>query len=245
MGSKVVASFNQRQENILGTSGDPYVGNPMRIPRMARDDQSKKDVAGWNTLVEILEQVESRSDPDFTEAVFRQVLLEIFRRQKTFALFTLFLRVLALEGVLSLAQRFVEEKSGGDRGLALCGALFDAIGIHFGLYEKVDRARINASDEGYRSGCGFRMCRSGGKVVLAVEVKDRTMTLTDVEGTLQKSRQRGIRDIFFTAKGVRVREQNAIDERVTQAFAAGQNVYIFQFLDFARSILALGGEPPS
>ena len=32
LGSKVVASFNQRQENILGTSSDPYVGNPMRIP---------------------------------------------------------------------------------------------------------------------------------------------------------------------------------------------------------------------
>ncbi len=29
LGSKVVAPFNQKEENILGTSGDPYVGNPM------------------------------------------------------------------------------------------------------------------------------------------------------------------------------------------------------------------------
>ena len=41
LASKVVAPFNQRQENILGTSSDPYVGNPMRIPRMMRDDKSK------------------------------------------------------------------------------------------------------------------------------------------------------------------------------------------------------------
>jgi len=41
-GRKVVATFNQRQENILGTSEDPYVGNPMRIPRMLRDDKSKR-----------------------------------------------------------------------------------------------------------------------------------------------------------------------------------------------------------
>jgi len=34
LGSKVVAPFNREQENVLGTSGDPYVGNPMRVPRM-------------------------------------------------------------------------------------------------------------------------------------------------------------------------------------------------------------------
>lgn len=46
LGRKVVAPFNQEQERVLGSSNDPYVGNPMRIPRMVRDDPSKKDVAG-------------------------------------------------------------------------------------------------------------------------------------------------------------------------------------------------------
>lgn len=147
LGSKVVAPFNQKEENVLGTSNDPYVGNPMRIPRMVRDDQSKKDIAGWNTLVDVLEQVESRGNPDFTEVVFRQVLLEIFRRQKSLRFTYPLPPRISLDNALSLAQRFLEQKSGGDRGLALCGALFDAVGIHFGLYAKVDRARINASDE--------------------------------------------------------------------------------------------------
>src|SRR5207253_10143728 len=79
---KVVATFNQRQENILGTSEDPYVGNPMRIPKMLRDDQSKKDIAGWNRLVDTLAQVQQRGDLSFTATVFRQVLLEMFRRQQ-------------------------------------------------------------------------------------------------------------------------------------------------------------------
>src|ERR1041385_5888276 len=82
-GKKVVASFNQRQENILGTSEDPYVGNPMRIPKMLPNDQSKKDVHGWNTLVDILSQVQERADPAFTTSVFRQVLLEMLRRQQS------------------------------------------------------------------------------------------------------------------------------------------------------------------
>jgi hypothetical protein len=243
LGSKVVASFNRRQENILGTSGDPYVGNPMRIPRMARDDPSKKDVTGWNTLVRVLEQVESRNDRDFTEAVFRQVLLEMFRRQK-FLRFTYPLPPrISLEGALSLAHGFLQEKSGGDRSLALCGALFDAIGIHFGLYAKVDRARINASDKATGQAADLECVNAEGKVVLAVEVKDRIITLTDVEGTLQKCRQRKIKDIFFATPGVKDDEKPALNERIARAFASGQNLYVFDFTEFARSVLALGGEP--
>jgi hypothetical protein len=70
LGSKVVAPFNQKEENVLGTSNDPYVGNPMRIPLMVRDDRSKKDVGGWNTLVDVLEQVESGGEPGLHRGSF-------------------------------------------------------------------------------------------------------------------------------------------------------------------------------
>jgi len=242
LGSKVVASFNQKEENVLGTSNDPYVGNPMRIPHMVRDDHSKKDVTGWNTLVDVLEQVESRGNPDFTEAVFRQVLLEIFQRQKSLRFAYPLPPRISLENALSLAHRFLEHRSGGDRGLALCGALFDAIGIHFGLYAKVDRARINASDEATGQAADLECVNAQGEVVLAIEVKERTLTLTDLEGTLRKCRKRKIKDIFFTVPSVKKDEQSAIDQRVARAFASGQNLYVFDFFDLARSVLALGGE---
>jgi hypothetical protein len=242
LAGKVVAPFNQRQENILGTSGDPYVGNPMRVPRLIRDDHSKKDVAGWNTLVDILEQVESRKDPEFTRTVFRQALLEMFRRQKALHFVYAIPPRISLEGLLSLSQRFLEEKSGGDRSLALCGALFDSIGIRFGLYAKVDRARINASDEATGQAADLECLDADGKVILAVEVKDRILTLTDVEGTLRKCRQRKIQDIFFAAPGIKSNEQSALKERIERAFTSGQNLYVFSFFDLARSVLALGGE---
>lgn len=243
LASKVVAPFNQRQEYILGTSADPYVGNPMRIRRMARDDKSKKDVTGWNTLVDVLEQVESRGDSAFTEAVFRQVLLEMFRRQKSLRFVYSVPPRISLEGAISLTRCFLQEKSGGDRGLALCGALFDAIGIHFGLYVKVERARINASDEATGQAADLECLNAEGRIVLAVEVKERILTLTDVEGTLRKCRQRKIKDIFFAAPEVKSDEQPALDDRINRAFASGQNLYVFDFLDLAHSVLALGGEP--
>ena len=78
---------------------------------------------------------------------------------------------------------------------------------------------------------------------MAVEVKERTLTLTDVEGTLRKGRQRKIKDIFFSTPGVRDDDKPAIEERIKRAFASGQNLYVFDFFDLARSVLALGGEP--
>lgn len=243
LASKVVAPFNQRQENILGTSADPYVGNPMRIPRMVRDDQSKKDVSGWNALVEVLEGVETRGDPDFTEAVLRQTLLEMLRRQQTLRFVYSLPPRISLDDTLDLAQRFLQERSGGDRGLALTAALFDAIGIHFRLYASVERARINASDEATGQAADLECVDGEGRVVLAVEVKERILTLSDVEGTLRKCRQRKIKDIFFAAPGVQEGDRSSLSERIERAFTSGHNLYVFDFFDFARSVLALGGEP--
>ncbi len=127
--------------------------------------------------------------------------------------------------------------------MALCGAIFDSIGIHFDLYAKVERARINASDKATGQAADLECVDSDGKVVLVVEVKDRTLTLTDVEGTLQKCRQRKIKDIFFTTPGVKSGDQVLLEERIARAFASGQNIYVFNFFEFARSVLALGGEP--
>jgi hypothetical protein len=242
LGRKVIAPFNQEQECVLGTSNDPYVGNPMRIARMVRDDPDKLDVAGWNVLVDVLERVESRNDPDFTGAAFRQVLLEMFRRQQSLHfVYVLPLRV-SLDEALGLARQFLEKKSGGERALALCGALFDAIGIHFGLYAKVNRARINASDDAIGQAADLECLDADGKVVLAVEVKDRTLTLADVEGTLRKSRGRAIREVFFTSPAVKAEDRSALDQRISKAFTADQNLYLFDFFDLARSVLALGGE---
>jgi hypothetical protein len=241
-GRKVVATFNKRQENILGTSEDPYVGNPMRIPKMLRDDQSKKDVPGWNRLVELLSNVEQQADALFTTALFRQVLLEMFRRQQSLKFSYPVPPRVSLELTLSISAKFLEERSGGDRAQALTGALFDAIGVHFGLFAQVNRARINASDEATGQAADLECLDKTGKLILGVEVKDRTVTLADVEGTLHKSRQRQITEILFTGKGIRTDEQAALDDRISRAFTAGQNLYIFDFFDLARSVLAIGGE---
>lgn len=241
LGAKVIAPFIKEQESVLGTSGDPYVGNPMRIPRMERDDKTKSDVGGWNRLLDVLDAVEKRNDARFTKNVFRQVLLEIYRRQQTLHFTYPVPPRVSLDDALETSEKFLAEKSGGDRALALAGALFDVIGIHFGLFAQVNRARINASDEAVGQVADLECVNQDGKIVLAVEVKDRALTLADVEGTITKTRKRDIQEVFFAAPKISAADADKITSRINTAFAAGQSFYVFDFFSLARAVLALGG----
>ncbi|MGH8491377.1 MAG: restriction endonuclease, SacI family [Gammaproteobacteria bacterium] len=242
LASRVVAPFNAQQENVLGTSADPYVGNAMRVRRMLRDDSSKKDLQGWHTLIDVLERVEERNEPVYTEAVLKQVLLEIHRLQKTLRFTYPQPPRVSLATALDISQQFLGTRSGGDRALALAGALFDVIGTHFRLYAQVNRARINASDEASGQAADLECVNDKGEILIAVEVKDRALRLTDVEGTLTKTRYRVIRDVFFTSPRVEAKEVKPISDRIAAAFAGGQNLYVVDLVDLARVTLALGGE---
>jgi hypothetical protein len=242
LASKVVAPFNREQEDVLGTSNDPYVGNGMRIPRMRRDDASKKDVAGWNVLVDVLEKVEQRSDPDFTQVVFRQALLEFLRRQRELRFTYAVPPRVSSAGAIAVSERFLSERSGGDRALAVAGALFDTIGERFGLFAQVRRARINASDEASGMAADLECSGADGRVLLAVEVKDRALTLADVEGTITKARQRAITDVLFAAPRTASVDIDSVQQRFATAYAGGQSLYLIDTLELARAVFALVGD---
>lgn len=242
LASKVVAPFNLAQEGVLGTANDPYVGNAMRIPRMLRTDTSKRDRAGWSALIDVLEQVEAKNDLLFTTAVFSQVLLEFHRRQTQFRFKYAVPPRVSLDGALGIARQFLLEKSGGDRALALAGALFDVIAQRFHLFKRVNRARINASDAASGQAADLECVDSDGRVVLAVEVKDRALTLADVEGTITKTRHRAIAEVLFAVTTASDAEERLIEGRVAGAFATGQNLYRTDLLELAKAVLTLAGE---
>lgn len=179
----------------------------------------------------------------FARPVFRQVLLEVLRRQQAQRFTCPLPPRVNLDDALRIGRAFLEEKSGGDRALALAGALFDSVGSHFGLFATVNRAKINTTDDASGQAADLECVDATGRVVLAVEVKDRQLTLADLEGTLQKSRRRHIRDIFFTAPATKPEDEAEVRERILRAFSAGQNLFRFEFFELARVVLALGGEP--
>lgn len=76
--TKVIVPWVRDNENVLGTSSDPYVSNPLRQPRVMPNPPNVRSnsLPLWEALYAVLNAVEERNDPEFTRAVFLVVLLE-------------------------------------------------------------------------------------------------------------------------------------------------------------------------
>ena len=196
----------------------------------------------WDKLCDFVDAIENASDANFTQNALRQVLLEIYRKLGISEIkYDVPLRA-SVAQVIAATGEFGREKSGGDRPLALTAALFQIIGKYFGLFEpQVRRAKINASDESSGQVADLECLDREGNIVMAVEVKDRTITLSDIEEKLSTTRERTIKEVFFvSAKGNT--EAGDVPERIAKEFSAGQNLYVFRLDDLTRSVLALAGE---
>lgn len=241
---KVVVPFDRTHlDGALGRSPDPYVNNPVRVPLLVKTDrESKSDPEMWDKLCDVVETVESAGSTEFAIAALRQVMLEIYRKLgSTVIKYDVPLRA-SLAQVIGAIEEFSQEQSGGDRPLALTAALFQVIGQSFKLFDpNVRRGKINASDESSGQAADIECLDEQGKVVIAVEVKDRTVTVSDLEEKLSSTRERGIKEIFFVfARGKEQAE--GVRERLAKEFSAGQNLYVFNIVGFAKSVLALAGE---
>ena len=65
---------------VLGTSPDPYVNNPLRRPRLDAGYEPGRDRRLWERLVGILNEVEEHDDPELTETRLRQCLASLAKR---------------------------------------------------------------------------------------------------------------------------------------------------------------------
>ncbi len=240
---KTIVPFDRAQlDGALGRSPDPYVNNPVRVPLLIKDDRgSKSDPGMWDKLCDVVDSVEEADDEEFTETVFRQVLLEIYRKLgSTVIRYDVPLRV-SLAQVVNAIEEFIREPSGGDRPLALAAALFEIVGRYFKIFARVTRGRITASDEALGQAADIECSDSQGKVAVAVEVKDRAVTISDVEEKLGTTRGKGIKEVFFVSART-TKQAEGVPERVAREFAAGQNLHVFNLIELARPVLALAGE---
>ncbi len=241
---KVIVPFNQQHANVLGPSAEPYVNNPLRVPAVIHDyARQQKDKAGWQELVTVLERVQTCNAPEFTVTVFQQVLLTIYRRlQQTSVTYPVPLRV-SLETTLSLLGAFLQTPSGGRRPQYLTAALLETIGKRFNLYAQVRTGPVTAADAASGLSADIECLDSAGRVVLSVEVKDRPLSMGDVQAKVTHARQAGISEILFIAqKGVTPANGESLREFLLKEFASGHNIYIENLLQFAQALLILLGE---
>lgn len=238
----VVAPWVLRNQNVLGRSGDPYVGNPLRRPRLDEGLDQMSDVEEWDALCGVLRAVEDRNDPSFTAEVFTRTLVAIRNRMREQDFVYVVPPRVSLAQVGSLTTGFLSEKSGGDRGLAVVAALFETLKDRLGIYKEVRRGVINAADAVTGSAADLECAGENGEIILAVEVKERPIDDDDVQLSVSKARAFDVRELLFCTEGVLPEQQAAVRESFTRAWASGTNLYHMTIAELLQGVLPLMGE---
>jgi hypothetical protein len=240
--AKVVVPWNRSNQNVLGPSGDPYVGNPLRRPRLDSGLDQMADRDEWERLCEVLREVEKTSDKEHTRGVFSQVLTAIRDRLRDLEFVYVVPNRVSLRQAETLVDGFLREKSGGDRGLAVAAALFETVRERLQVYKEVRRSVINAADAATRSVGDLECIGSDGAIVLAVEVKERRIGDDDVHIAIAKTREFAVRELIFCCDGITTADQAAVEKTFANAWASGTNLYQVTIKDLMRGLLPLLGE---
>jgi hypothetical protein len=240
---EVIVPFDQDNENVLGGSQEPYVSNPLRVAEVSAAYRGpQRDKPGWDRLCLVLARVEEEKDQNFTRLVFRQILTEIYRRLSTVRVVYGVPKRVSLRKTIEVIQIFLSEHSGGDRLLALSSALFTVIGRRFGLYERVRRGKITAADQSSGMLADLECITKDGRIVLAVEVKDRQVTISQLRAKLRTIREKQVAEIFFVAQGTVPSEEAEVQSLIDREFTSGQNVYVTDLVVLSTTALSIVGE---
>lgn len=242
LAKKVVAPWVIAHQKVLGSSVEPYVGNPLRVPRLQSDPGSVRGRSDWIGLYKILNAVEEKGDPDFTLQALRLTLRSIKRKLTENSFEFVIPERISLEQTRQTVTRFLNEASGGDRGLSVAAALFKTFGKFFGIYSDVTRHMINASDASTGATGDIECYDENGNLKLAVEVKERSLTLTDVKAGLIKARKESLQELLFNTPTIKTDETSDIADLFEKTWASGTNLYQISIDELIKVGLVLTGE---
>ena len=226
---------------VLGTSPDPYVNNPLRRPRLDGGHEPVRSRSLWESLVAELREVQIQDDPTFTASKMRSCLVSLAAMYRELTTEFDVPQCISLEATSKAVADFLSESSGGERPQIVTAALMRTIGDRFGIFDEVVRQGINEADAASASP-GDVVCYNQGNQVLAVEVKDRTIELHDVDVAIGKARRSSITEILFATVAPPSSEES-IESRTEREFALGINVYQISIDSLLWASLSIAGEP--
>ena len=117
------------------------------------------------------------------------MLFEIYRLLADVAVIYPTPNRISLQGIQALLNAYLATSSGGERMEAVTTALFQTIGEEFSLFDEVKREKVNAADASSGMLADIE-CWSGGRIVLLIEVKDRALTLMQLDSKIDLARSR-------------------------------------------------------
>lgn len=223
----------------LGNSSDPYVSKPLRRPFVEPSPEGvrRSTLPLWSALHGLMSDI--AGDPDRTERYLRQAIAVTRRlvdeQDQPFEL----PESMSPQLVLAACEEFLSEKSGGDRGLAITSAAFSAlVGPLIGI-SRVERHAINAADIATRTGGDVTCFDREGGIVLIAEVKERSLTYSDVTDSMRKIRDIYVSKYLFASPRIEAVDIEDAEDQAEKAFQRGTSVNFVPILDLVRVGLAI------
>lgn len=238
----VIVSFDRENNSVLGGSSEPYLNNPLRIPAIrpaAR--RAQKDKEGFDDLMKVLNY--AQQNPQELIGLVREVLMAIQDRLAEVSVTYPVPNRVSLQQAQATLKDFLGDRSGGLRLQAVAVAIFRAIGERFKLFADVRSDNINAADASTGSAADLECVDDVGDIVMAVEVKDRHLTLRQMQDKLPAVREKGIREMLFLVQGGTAGDDaQDVATALSRQFVTGQNLYVLEWDEFLTSCLVLFGE---
>ena len=228
---------------VLGTSPHPYGNNPVRhYPRLDLVCETRKmrHRPLWNKLVATLREVQERNDPAYTAAQLRLCLASLVRKYNALTVQFDVPQRISLADAVRIVTQYLAEPSGGERPQVIVAALLRTIGQRFGIFDRVARQAINEADAA-ADRPGDVACYQDSSLIFAVEVKDREITLQDLDTAIDKARRSEVTELLFASVSSPAADP-AIAARVQREFGLGINIYQLHIDDFLRVALSVAGE---
>ena len=146
----------------------------------------------------------------------------------------------SLPVMVSTLDTFLAGSSGGCRTLPVAIAMMSVLGEGLSLFERIESHGLNKPDAA-AGALGDIMCYDqDGYMVLAVEVGDRELTLSDVRSSIERARKtEATITLLFMNPGVRKQDREAIQSSLAAAWASGLNVHQADIIRLAISTFVL------
>ena len=241
LADEVVVPWVTDNHNVLGTSQEPYASKPLRRPSLSSDMSNVRNPHEWQALVDFFENLDN-AGPDQIQETFRKCLQSLARRLATQDFEYPVPRRISMKNLISILNEFLSESSQGLRPHIVSAALFRVLGNAFSLFGNVRAQGLNESDASSRVP-GDIVCfdQDDLNVVLAVEVKDRELTLADLHATITKVRQGDcdLSRVLFSTPRLKKQEEKDIEEKIESEWTVGLNVHQLDIQTFVRTSFAL------
>jgi len=146
-----------------------------------------------------------------------------------------------LDDYLASQEKVIQESV---RVLKKGGSICWEVGNHVvGAQEIIPRGNITSADQATGLLADLECVSEDSTIVLAVEVKDRALTISQLRGKIPSIRERQAFEVFFVAQqGVPRDEVDETQDIIDHEFISGHNIYITDLLALARVVFALIGE---